>query len=90
MAAASKACRTVVFPDPFGPRRRVNGASARVVFRSALKFLNSMDAIIGVSERVAAASKEGHGERTNFSGATAQRVQPLGRKLYGADGCCNR
>ena len=49
VAMLCRAWRTDDLPEPFGPRSRVNGASGRVVFRNALKFVNSIDSIIGRS-----------------------------------------
>src|SRR5579871_772893 len=52
-AMASRAWRTEVFPEPFGPRSRVKGANGRVTFRRALKLVNSIDSIIAVSPSMA-------------------------------------
>ena len=45
------ALRTVDFPEPFGPNNSVNGAKVSFVFRSDLKFVNSIDSIISITLR---------------------------------------
>src|SRR5262245_57949160 len=56
-----KAWSTVVLSELFGPKSSVNGASGTVVFRNALKLVNSMDSIIAYSGTVAAWRRSNRG-----------------------------